>query len=96
MKVYAMMYRAKWKDAVDLAYIMKQNISLEILIAKAKDIFKRLYQEKATLETLIDAKRDMTEEIMRIDKEHMNKQEILSYLQEMTDKYLKTLRNLNC
>ena len=93
MKIYAMMYRAKWKDAIDLVYIMKQWFSLEILIEKAKEIFKKLYQEKASLETLIDEKRDMSEEVIWIDENHMKKQEILDYLKKMVDKYLKTIRN---
>jgi hypothetical protein len=66
MKVYAMMYRAKLKDMVDVALILMEGYTLEQLTRRAHDIFQDLYRPEYTYETILAKKRDMTEEITRV------------------------------
>lgn len=46
MKAYALGRRAKWKDYVDLYFIMKSYHSLNEIAKKAKEIFKNEFNEK--------------------------------------------------
>lgn len=46
MKVYALGYRAKWKDYVDLYFILKDHLSLDQIIKKADAIFGDKFNEK--------------------------------------------------
>ncbi|MBI2426709.1 MAG: nucleotidyl transferase AbiEii/AbiGii toxin family protein [Candidatus Kerfeldbacteria bacterium] len=46
MKAFALGRRAKWKDYVDLYFIMKDHHGLEEIIQKAKKLFKQEFNEK--------------------------------------------------
>jgi hypothetical protein len=46
MKAYALGMRAKWKDYVDLYFIIKDFYPLEKIIKKAKQIFGREFNER--------------------------------------------------
>lgn len=46
MKAYALGRRAKWKDYVDLYFVMKQYHGIGKIIQKAKQIFGREFNEK--------------------------------------------------
>lgn len=46
MKAYALGMRAKWKDYVDLYFIMKNYFSINKIISKAKQIFSHEFNEK--------------------------------------------------
>lgn len=46
MKAYALGRRAKWKDYVDLYFIMKHYHGIEKIIKKAKQIFSSEFNEK--------------------------------------------------
>jgi hypothetical protein len=46
MKAFALGRRAKWKDYVDLYYIIKDNYSIKDISAEAKQIFGDLFSEK--------------------------------------------------
>jgi len=46
MKAHALGMRAKWKDYVDLYFIMKDFCSIEGIIKKTKDIFKNEFNER--------------------------------------------------
>ena len=46
MKAYALGRRAKWKDYVDLYFIMKQYHSMDEIIRTAKKIFQNEFNEK--------------------------------------------------
>lgn len=52
MKAYALGRRAKWKDYVDLYFIMKDRHSLGEISAKAKEIFGGEFNEKIFREAL--------------------------------------------
>ena len=46
MKSYALGRRAKWKDYVDLYYILNFHIKLSDVIDKSREIFENLFSEK--------------------------------------------------
>lgn len=46
MKAYALGRRSKWKDYVDLFFIIKSGISLEDISIKANEIYGQLFSEK--------------------------------------------------
>ena len=46
MKIYALGMRAKWKDYVDLYFIIKDYYPLNKIIKKSKQIFKTEFNEK--------------------------------------------------
>ncbi|MDF1559912.1 MAG: nucleotidyl transferase AbiEii/AbiGii toxin family protein [Bacteroidales bacterium] len=46
MKAYALGRRSKWKDYVDLYFILKNNFSIGQISARASEIFDQLFSEK--------------------------------------------------
>ncbi len=52
MKAYALGGRAKWKDYVDLYFIMRNHYTLKEISGKAKEIFKTFFNEKLFREQL--------------------------------------------
>ncbi len=52
MKVFALGRRAKWKDYVDLYFIIKDHYSINKICAKAKEIFQNEFNEKIIREQL--------------------------------------------
>lgn len=52
MKLFALGRRAKWKDYVDLYFIMRDFYSFNEIIAKAKQIFKNEFNAKIAREQL--------------------------------------------
>jgi len=46
MKAFALGRRAKWKDYVDLYFIMKDNYSINDISTEANQIFGALFSEK--------------------------------------------------
>ena len=46
MKAYALGMRAKWKDYVDLYFIMKDFHSIQEIVKKAKEIFKNEFNQR--------------------------------------------------
>ncbi|NWG27532.1 MAG: nucleotidyl transferase AbiEii/AbiGii toxin family protein [Ignavibacteriaceae bacterium] len=52
MKAFALGERAKWKDYVDLYYILQNNIPLKKIAAKAEQIFGGGFNEKLLREQL--------------------------------------------
>ena len=52
MKAYALGRRSKWKDYVDLHFLLKFKLSMEELIEKAKEIFSSHFNSKLFREQL--------------------------------------------
>ena len=46
MKVYALGRRSKWKDYVDIYFILKDHFSIKQISDRASDIFGQLFSEK--------------------------------------------------
>jgi len=93
LKLFAMMYRNKWKDAVDLFYILKYEKSFVLLdlIKKTKEIFTSLYQEIATLETIMNDEWDTTEMVEYVIENPVTDFEIRNQLIELAKKVLETI-----
>lgn len=68
MKLYAMITRKKWKDAVDLYFLLHhQNITLtEALYIAEHEFYIRIFNPLAVLEQLISMDWDMTESVSYI------------------------------
>ena len=65
MKAYALGMRAKWKDYVDLYFIMKEYYGIEKIIKKARQIFSQEFNEKIFRSQLVYFKDiDYTEKII--------------------------------
>lgn len=52
MKVFALGYRSKWKDYVDLYFILKDRYSLDEISARAKELFKGEFNARILREQL--------------------------------------------
>jgi len=52
MKAFALAGRGKWKDYVDLAYILKEHYQLKDISNRAKHLFKAYFSEKLFREQL--------------------------------------------
>ena len=91
MKTYAMMYRNKWKDAVDLIYILKKNpkLTFKKVIQKTEKVFTDLYQKEATLETILENKWDTSEAVHYVTDKIFPDEEIKQYLIAETKRYIE-------
>ncbi len=68
MKAYAMGRRCKWKDYVDIYFLLKRGLSLSDLIQKSEQIFKGAFNGKLFLEQLCYFEDvDMTESVEYLD-----------------------------
>ena len=52
MKAFALGYRGKWKDYVDLYFIIKDHFSVDQISAKAKELFKGEFNARILREQL--------------------------------------------
>ncbi len=52
MKVFALGQRAKWKDYVDLYFLLTRCLSLPEIVGKAKELFGEMFGEKLIREQL--------------------------------------------
>ncbi len=80
MKAYALGGRAKWKDYVDLFFILKKYFSCNEIVNKAKELFNSFFNDKLFREQLSyfdDI--DYSEEVEYIGKE-VSEEEIKSFL----------------
>jgi len=80
MKIFAMMYRKKWKDAVDLYFIINNWYSFEEILEKTKKIFTNLFQEEAVFENIIEWDWDRTETIEYLIQNPPKDSEIINLL----------------
>ncbi len=90
LKCYAMMYRKKWKDAVDLFFLLrKKDFSFSVIVENTENIFQSLYQPEATIENLLDPDWDKTESVEYLIENPPSDTEISTFLQEQAKIYLK-------
>lgn len=88
-KLYAMMYRTKRKDAVDLRYILHQGYTLDQLIAKTENLFGKLYQSIASIENIVWWVWDESEEVVYLDPQHPTNEDILHFLKQEAKKVIE-------
>lgn len=82
MKAYALGGRAKWKDYVDLYFILKDYFTLKEISNKAKEIYKEFYNEKLFKEQLSWFKDIDYSESVTFVKEKPEEDEIKQFLIE--------------
>lgn len=87
MKAYALGRRSKWKDYVDLYFLLKSHFTLNELIEKAKDIFVNHFNAKLFREQLCYFQdMDYTEGVEYISDAPDN-EVIKEFLEEMAIKF---------
>ncbi len=83
MKLYAMITRNKWKDAIDLYFILKtQEFKLKDLFKKSKKYFEWIFREDIVIETLLAWNWDKSEKVEYIIKNPPNDDEIIDFLRK--------------
>ncbi len=81
MKAFALSRRSKWKDYVDLYFILKYHFSLDQILKKAKEYFPGQVTEKLLRSQLAFHKDiDFTEEVDFVIKNPPSEKMILEYL----------------
>lgn len=81
MKAYALGRRSKWKDYVDLYFLLKENFTIEEISQRAKDLFSNLFSDKlfrSQLSFFEDV--DYTEDVDYIIANPPSDEEIKAYL----------------
>lgn len=85
MKAYAMGRRSKWKDYVDLYFLLTKHFTLEEVSAKATELFGELFSEKlfrAQLSYFDDI--DYTEQVDYLVQDPPTEKEIKSALTDIS------------
>lgn len=85
MKAYALGRRSKWKDYVDLYFLLKEQFSFDIISQRATDIYGDLFSDKlfrAQLSYFEDV--DYTEEVDYIIPSYPLDDEIKQYLVDVS------------
>ena len=82
MKAYALGGRGKWKDYVDLYFLMRNNFPLKSIIEKADELFGATFNGKLFKEQLAYFEDiNYEEEVIYLDKP-VEKEEIKRFLTE--------------
>ena len=90
MKAYALGRRSKWKDYVDLFFLLKDHFSIDEISSRAEDIFGELFSAKmfrVQLSYFEDV--DYSEEVDYLISEPPSNQEIQTYLTEVSTEILR-------
>ena len=90
MKAYALGRRSKWKDYVDLYFLLKGHFSIDEISSRAEEIFGELFSAKmfrVQLSYFEDV--DYSEEVEYLISEPPTNQEIQSYLTEVSTEILR-------
>ncbi len=89
MKLYAMMYRKKWKDAVDLYFLVNEkNLKFSEIVDNTNRIFQECYKIEGTLDTILAEEWDKTEAVEYLAK-GLDDEIVENYLIELVHKYIE-------
>jgi hypothetical protein len=89
MKAYALGRRSKWKDYVDLYFLIKFHFDIETISDKAKTIFGELFTAKLFRQQLCYFKDiDYTEEVSFFQEFEVTEDEIKDFLIDISTKSL--------
>lgn len=94
MKAYALGRRSKWKDYVDLYFLLKDHFSIDEIASRAEGLFGELFSAKMfriQLSFFDDV--DYSEEVEYLISELPSNQEIKSYLTEISTDILRSGNN---
>lgn len=85
MKAYTLSRRNKWKDYVDLYFLIKNHFKLEEITAQAKKIFKAEFNERIFREALAYfSDIDYSEKVYFLDKYQTSNQSIKIFLKKIS------------
>lgn len=91
MKAYALGNRAKWKDYVDLFFIIKYHYKLDVICKRASEIFDKLFVEKLFIQQLSYYNDiDYSEKVIFV-KNIIADDEIKNFLTNISANYLNDL-----
>ena len=85
MKAYALGRRSKWKDYVDLYFLLTKHFTIEQVCERATALFGELFSEKmfrAQLSYFVDV--DYSEQVDYIISNHPTDEEIKNRLTELS------------
>ncbi|MDL2262594.1 nucleotidyl transferase AbiEii/AbiGii toxin family protein, partial [Bacteroidales bacterium OttesenSCG-928-I21] len=89
MKAFALGRRAKWKDYVDLYFILRDFFTVKEIADEAIKLFGQLFSEKIFRQQLAFHKDiDYTEEVEFLSGYEVNSQEIKDFLIDIAIKYM--------
>jgi hypothetical protein len=89
MKVYAMMYRKKAKDMIDIYFILQHTgLKFQDLVNRACTIFGKLYKPEYTYQSVCDPDRDHTETVEYIIPHPPTFADVHIYIQSCVDECL--------
>lgn len=95
LKAYALGRRAKWKDYVDIYFILNSGINLEAIVSEAKKIFKDVFSEKNFYQQLTYFKDiDYSEEVHFMPGFSVSDEKIKKYLRRAGIEAGKIIINL--
>ena len=83
MKAYALGKRAKWKDYVDLYFLLRDHFSLKDISSRAKEIFGKFFNEKLFREQVCYFDDIDYREIVEFIGREIHEQEIKDLLTEV-------------
>lgn len=84
MKAYALGRRSKWKDYVDLYFLLKKYYTLDQIADKASEIFGELFSKKMFKIQLCYFKDiDYSEEVFYMENQDVPENEVVSFLTEL-------------
>ncbi|MDP2103293.1 MAG: nucleotidyl transferase AbiEii/AbiGii toxin family protein [Candidatus Gracilibacteria bacterium] len=90
MKLYAMITRNKWKDAVDLYFILKStDYSLVHLFDVSKKYFEGIFRQDIVMETLLAGEWDKSEQVEYIIENPPTDLEIVEFLKKEVVKLIQ-------
>jgi len=81
MKAFAIGRRAKWKDYVDMYFILKYHYSLSTIVSKSNELFKNVFSEKLLRQQLCYFDdMDFSEEVEFMPGFEVKKEEVMNFL----------------
>lgn len=83
MKAFALGRRAKWKDYVDLYFILKYHYSLQQISDRSADIFGNLFSEKLFRQQLCFFKDINYSEKVEFVSDEVSEEEIKMFLTDI-------------
>jgi hypothetical protein len=82
MKAFAISERGKWKDYVDIYFLMKNGIVIKDILKRTMELFGNVYNDKMFLEQLVYFDDISYEEEVEYLEKEVSNEEIKKYLIE--------------
>ncbi|MFH0867377.1 MAG: hypothetical protein V1904_14385 [Bacteroidota bacterium] len=84
MNAFALGNRAKWKDYVDMYFLLKRHLNFRDVSVRTKELFAEMFSEKLFKQQLCFFKDiDYTEEIQYLQGYSVNEEEVKKFLTDV-------------